>query len=101
MLNDRDDWCISRQRSWGVPIPVFYDVDTDEIHLDQSIIQHLQSLFMEHGTDIWWQASVDVLLPQQWRSHSQRLRKGMDTLDVWFDSGVSWVYLHDVLASQE
>jgi len=90
MVGDRSDWCISRQRSWGVPIPVFYDEDTNEPLLNADTISHVQAIFAERGSDAWWELSVEELLPEPYRSNGRRYRKGFDTMDVWFDSGSSW-----------
>ncbi|WP_448602916.1 isoleucine--tRNA ligase [Thermoleptolyngbya sp.] len=90
MVGDRSDWCISRQRSWGVPIPVFYDEDTNEPLLNAETISHVQAIFAERGSDAWWELSVEELLPEPYRSNGRRYRKGYDTMDVWFDSGSSW-----------
>ncbi|MHC5832531.1 MAG: class I tRNA ligase family protein, partial [Nostoc sp.] len=83
-------WCISRQRSWGVPIPVFYDEATGEPLLNEEIINHVQGIIAEKGSDAWWQLSVTELLPESYRQNGKSYRKGTDTMDVWFDSGSSW-----------
>ena len=90
MVADRSDWCISRQRSWGVPIPVFYDEETNEPLLNEEIIAHVQAIFAEKGSDAWWELSVEELLPEKYRNNGRTYRKGSDTMDVWFDSGSSW-----------
>lgn len=90
MVSDRSDWCISRQRSWGVPIPVFYDEETEEPLLNEETINNVQSIFAEKGSDAWWELSVAELLPPSYRDNGKTYRKGMDTMDVWFDSGSSW-----------
>ncbi|NJO58167.1 MAG: isoleucine--tRNA ligase [Richelia sp. RM2_1_2] len=90
MVADRNDWCISRQRSWGVPIPVFYDEETNEVVLNEDIIKHVQAIIAEKGTDAWWELSVEDLMPERYRNDGRKYRKGMDTMDVWFDSGSSW-----------
>lgn len=90
MVGDRTDWCISRQRSWGVPIPVFYDNDTHEPLMNEDTINHIQAIIAEHGSDAWWTMSVEELLPEKYRKDASRYRKGTDTMDVWFDSGSSW-----------
>ncbi|MEH2388821.1 MAG: isoleucine--tRNA ligase [Nostoc sp.] len=90
MVAERSDWCISRQRSWGVPIPVFYDEATGEPLLNQEIINHVQGIIAEKGSDAWWELSVTELLPESYRQNGKSYRKGTDTMDVWFDSGSSW-----------
>jgi isoleucyl-tRNA synthetase len=90
MVADRSDWCISRQRSWGVPIPVFYDEETGEPLLNAETIEYVQKLFAEKGSDAWWELPVEELLPEAYRNNGRRYRKGTDTMDVWFDSGSSW-----------
>ncbi|TVP94240.1 MAG: isoleucine--tRNA ligase [Acholeplasmatales bacterium] len=92
MIKDRAAWCISRQRAWGVPIPVFYHEDGSPI-LDSEIIEHVADLFAEHGSNIWFTWPVEDLLPSGYadvvRSPQSAFRKETDILDVWFDSGTS------------
>ncbi|MBE9051493.1 isoleucine--tRNA ligase [Nostocales cyanobacterium LEGE 11386] len=90
MVAERSDWCISRQRSWGVPIPVFYDEATGEPLLNEETINHVQAIIAEKGSDAWWELSVEELLPESYRNDGKSYRKGTDTMDVWFDSGSSW-----------
>ncbi|WP_390883516.1 isoleucine--tRNA ligase [Kovacikia minuta] len=90
MVAERSDWCISRQRSWGVPIPVFYDEATGEPLLNAETIDHVQAIVAEKGSDAWWELSVEELLPESHRKDGHTYRKGTDTMDVWFDSGSSW-----------
>ncbi|MBD2214402.1 isoleucine--tRNA ligase [Nostoc linckia FACHB-104] len=90
MVAERSDWCISRQRSWGVPIPVFYDEETGEPLLNEETINHVQAIIGEKGSDAWWELSVEELLPEPYRSNGRSYRRGTDTMDVWFDSGSSW-----------
>lgn len=90
MVKGRSDWCISRQRSWGVPIPVFYDSETGEPLLTEESIAHVQAIIAEKGSDAWWELSVEELLPESYRHNGKTYRKGTDTMDVWFDSGSSW-----------
>ena len=90
MTEGRSDWCISRQRTWGVPIPVFYDEESGEPLLNEETLAHIQAVFREHGSDAWWSMEVAELLPEAQRHLAPTLRKGTDTMDVWFDSGSSW-----------
>ncbi len=90
MVKERGDWCISRQRTWGVPIPVFYEKNGDQILLNKETLKHVHDLIAKHGADIWWELDESDLLPPAFASESHRWRKGTDTMDVWFDSGSSW-----------
>ena len=90
MVRDRGDWCISRQRSWGVPIPVFYHRETGEVLLNADTLAHAEALIAEHGADVWWERDEAGLLPPAWAGQADQWRKGTDTMDVWFDSGSSW-----------
>ncbi|HEY9802396.1 MAG TPA: isoleucine--tRNA ligase [Leptolyngbyaceae cyanobacterium] len=90
MVAERSDWCISRQRSWGVPIPVFYDEETGEPLLNEETINHVQAIIAEKGSDAWWELSIEELLPESYRNNGRSYRRGTDTMDVWFDSGSSW-----------
>ncbi|MGF1479430.1 MAG: isoleucine--tRNA ligase [Cyanophyceae cyanobacterium] len=90
MVAERSDWCISRQRSWGVPIPVFYDEETGEALLTPETIAHVRQIIAASGSDAWWEKSVAELLPPSYRNNGRTYRKGTDTMDVWFDSGSSW-----------
>lgn len=92
MIADRTDWCISRQRVWGVPIPAFYAKDTGAILLDKELILHIADLVEKHGSDIWWQREAKELLPEGFnspKSETQEFIKETDIMDVWFDSGTS------------
>jgi isoleucyl-tRNA synthetase len=82
MVRERGDWCISRQRTWGVPIPVFYHRETGEVLLNADTLSHIQSLFAEHGSDVWWQRDEAGLLPEPWAADAAHWRKG------WFQSSL-------------
>ncbi|MFC4409283.1 isoleucine--tRNA ligase [Chungangia koreensis] len=91
MVRDRGDWCISRQRVWGVPIPVFYTENDEPIITDETI-EHVSKLFREHGSNIWFEREAKDLLPEGFThpgSPNGIFRKETDIMDVWFDSGSS------------
>ena len=91
MIRDRGDWCISRQRAWVVPIPIFYAEDDTPI-MDEAVFAHVAELFREHGSNIWFEKEAKELLPQGYThtgSPNGEFRKETDTMDVWFDSGSS------------
>lgn len=95
MLDRRTYWCISRQRCWGVPIPVFYHKETAEPLINKYTRDHLINLMKEHGTDCWWTLPLDQLLTKEiliksGGSDVSNYVKGEDILDIWFDSGISW-----------
>ncbi|MFK2824925.1 isoleucine--tRNA ligase [Bacillus sp. B190/17] len=91
MVRDRGDWCISRQRAWGVPIPVFYAENNEPIITDETIA-HVSELFREHGSNIWFEREAKDLLPAGFThpgSPNGQFTKETDIMDVWFDSGSS------------
>ena len=90
MLDARDDWCISRQRVWGVPIPVFYHGETGAPLLTDESIGHVEALVRAHGSGCWWELPLDELLPPSMSGRAGQYVRGSDTMDVWFDSGSSW-----------
>ena len=94
MVENRPDWCISRQRSWGVPITVFYCKNCGNVINDENIFEHIANLIenYEYGADLWFERDTKELLPEGTKCSkcgSEEFEKEEDILDVWFDSGVS------------
>ena len=92
MVADRHDWCISRQRVWGVPIPIFYCKSCNEHIINQTTITAVKDLFKQSGSDAWWAKSAAEILPDDFscpHCGHKEFRKESDIMDVWFDSGSS------------
>lgn len=99
-ISSRNEWCISRQRVWGVPIPVVYDKDSGMPLLTAENVKHIISILREKGTDYWWEGQPEEFVAPQYRGADKQWRVGTDTIDVWFDSGVSWAAAHASPAAQ-
>ena len=92
MIQSRKDWCISRQRLWGVPIPIIYTEDKKPI-IDEAVFNHIADLFEEYGSNVWFEKDAKDLLPEGYTnpaSPNGLYTKEKDIMDVWFDSGSSW-----------
>lgn len=97
-VNGRSEWCISRQRAWGVPIPALYDQNGDAVMTEESV-QHIIRVIKERGTDAWWSDTPNdpAWIPSSLQGKGE-YRRGEDTMDVWFDSGSSWTQEGDTQA---
>lgn len=93
MVEGRSDWCISRQRAWGVPIPVFYCQDCHDVVVTDETIKHVADLFDKESSDAWVKYSEKELLPKDYKCPNcggYNFKKENDIMDVWFDSGITW-----------
>ncbi|KAF8630473.1 hypothetical protein AX15_002904 [Amanita polypyramis BW_CC] len=99
-IRSRSEWCISRQRVWGVPIPALYHIDTGNAVLNKESLNHILSILDAKGVEHWWNGPVEDFVPpfmlEPGCSASETWRKGTDTMDVWFDSGTSWSMLSEM-----
>ncbi len=95
MIENRPDWCISRQRDWGVPIAFLRDKASKEVLLDEAVLEHIATLFEQKGCDIWWSYAIEDLLPASYKEQANKLEKINHILDVWFDSGSTWAAVLD------
>ena len=95
-VKNRSEWCISRQRAWGVPIPALYHRGSGEAVLTKDSVSHIMAVIEERGVDAWWTDGSDDpawILPSLQEASGLGYRRGTDTMDVWFDSGTSWAVL--------
>ncbi|KAH9849619.1 isoleucyl-tRNA synthetase [Lenzites betulinus] len=111
-IRSRSEWCISRQRVWGVPIPALYHLPSSTAVLDSDSLTHIMSVLREHGPKYWWDGPTSAFVPPARREGltdaqlDEVWQKGTDTMDVWFDSGSSWsmldaLYRDPATSSQE
>jgi len=92
MIANRPDWCVSRQRVWGVPIPVFYCEDCEEEYIREDIAENIYNIFKEHGASIWFEKDAEFFMGEGAKCEKcgcTHFKKETNILDVWFDSGVS------------
>ncbi|MCX7956439.1 MAG: isoleucine--tRNA ligase [Endomicrobia bacterium] len=104
MVESRPDWCLSRQRYWGVPIPALYCKNCNEVYLDEKVLDKVEEIFEKEGSDSWFSRDIKDFLPQDYKCEkceNTEFRKETDILDVWFDSSVSYRILEDLNLPKE
>lgn len=89
MVEERGDWCISRQRTWGVPLPIFYCKECNKPYVNKESLKKVEELFREYGSNIWYEKDEKFLMPENsiCECGGKNFRKEVDIMDVWFDSG--------------
>ncbi len=98
----RSEWCISRQRVWGVPIPALYHLPTNRAILNDESLTHILDILQRKGVKYWWDGPIEEFIPASLKaefdasSSTADWKKGTDTMDVWFDSGTSWAMLESL-----
>jgi isoleucyl-tRNA synthetase len=92
MLSQRPDWCLSRQRFWGTPVPVLYCKSCQKVQIDDALMKHIEDRAFKEGSDFWFSDSAENIIPKDYKCScgSSDFEKEKDILDVWLDSGVSW-----------
>lgn len=102
-VQGRSEWCISRQRAWGVPIPALYDSETGEPLLTEESVSHVISVIKTKGIEAWWTDGTDeaIWIPKSLRESERKWVRGKETMDVWFDSGTSWATLKRLIGERE
>lgn len=92
-VNEFNDWCISEDSVWGLPIPFFTRRDSGEVLIDPEIVSHVADIFRLHGSDAWFTFPVKDLLPARYQNIADKLDKGDQVFDVWFDNALTWNYV--------
>ena len=94
-INEFNDWCISEDAMWGIPIPYFVKTDgSEEVLMDNEVVSHVAEVFRRHGgSDAWYRLPIEELLPNRYKPLAGKLEKGDQVFDVWFDNALSWNYV--------